>query len=165
MFHWEGSCNWYTTRDTTFSILKGPCCLGASFIVLYGSVRFFTFSQTFYPFVHWARPGFCFYAAQLSAWATIILCSLNCLTHNSTRGFSVPSDCASVAGGSCLISSWLGASLVMELAELLCTNVAKGNMLLHSSLFAVTKQRYCFTHWFLHSVSPSVWGWNTIDRF
>ena len=127
-------------------------------MVLYGSVRFFAFSQTFCPFVHRARPGVCFCAAQLSAWVTIILHSLNCLTCNSTRGFSVPSDCASVAEGSRPISSWLGASLVMELAELLCTSVAKGNKLLHSLLFAITKQRYCSTHWFLRSVSPSIWG-------
>src|SRR6266851_6063644 len=144
--------------DITFSILKGPCLLGASFIVPYGSVRFFVSSQTFCPFVHWGRPGVCFCVVRLSAWVAIILLSLNCLTRSSARGFSAPSACASVAGGSLLISSCLGASLVVEFAELLCTSVARGSRLLQSSLFPVTKRRYCSIHWFFRSVSPSVWG-------
>ncbi len=108
-------------------------------------------------------------AFMLSNWVLgsplFFFLSLNCLTRSSARGFSAPSACASVAGGSHLISSWLGASLVVKLAKLLCTNVAKGSRLLHSSLFTITKWRYCSSHWFFHSVSPSVWGWNTVNRF
>ncbi len=55
------------------------------------------FSQTFCSIVYYGGPGVCFCATQLSAWVAIILLSLNCLTHNSARGFSVPSDCTSVA--------------------------------------------------------------------
>ena len=156
MFHWGGSCNWYTTGDITFSISKGLCYLGTSFIVPYGNATFFVLSQTFCSFVHCGGPMVCFCAALLSTWVTITLLSVKGLTHNSTRGFSVPSDCASVAGGSHPISSWLGASLVVELAVLLCTNVAKGNMLLHSLLYTITKWRYCSTHWFFRSVSPFI---------
>src|SRR6266853_4882107 len=116
MLHWGGSRNQYTTGDITFSISKGPCCLGASFIVPYGSAKFFASSQTFCPIVHYGGPGMCFCTVLLSAWVTIVLLSHNCLTCNSARGFSVPSDCASIAGGSHPISSWLGVSLVVELA-------------------------------------------------
>ena len=70
-----------------------------------------------------------------------------------------------VAGGSRLINSWLGASLVEELAKLLYTSVARGNSLLHSLLFAATNQRHCSSHCFLRSVSPSIWGWNAVDMF
>src|SRR6267154_4527546 len=165
MFHWGGSRSLYTTGDITFSISKGPCRLGASFIVPYDSIRFFASSQTFCPFVHLGGPRGWFCAFLLSAWVIIILLSLNCLTHSSARGLSPPSACAGVAGGSLLISSWLGASLVVEFAELLCTSVARGSRLLHSLLFPITKWRYCSSHWFFRSVSPSVWGWNTIDMF
>src|SRR5216683_6101818 len=105
MLHWGGSRNQYTTGDITFSISKGPCRLGASFIVPYGSVRFFALSQTFCPFVHLGGPGECFCAVLLSACVAIVLLSFNCLTCNSTRGLSAPFACASVAGGSLLISS------------------------------------------------------------
>src|SRR5712672_1066501 len=27
------------------------------------------------------------------------------------------------------------------------------------------RRRYCSTHWFFRSESPSVWGWNAVDRF
>src|SRR5216683_8236213 len=105
MLHWGGSRNQYTTGDITFSISKGPCRLGASFIVPYGSVRFFTSSQTFCPFVHLGGPRECFCAVLLIACVTIILLSLNCLTRSSARGLSAPSACASITGGSLLISS------------------------------------------------------------
>src|SRR6266851_2619797 len=97
MFHWGGRHNLYTTGDITFSISKGPCCLGASFIVPYGSARFFALSQTFCPIVHRGGLGVCFCTILLSAWVTIILCSCNCLTCISARGFSDPSDCAGIA--------------------------------------------------------------------
>src|SRR6266851_3486109 len=165
MFHWGGSRSLYTTGDITFSILKGPCRLGASFIVPYDNIRFFASSQTFCPIVHLGGPRGWFCAFLLSAWVAITLLSRNCLTRSSARGLSPPSACAGVAGGSLPISSWLGASLVVEFAELLCTSVARGSRLLQSSLFPVTKRRYCLIHWFFRSVSPSVWGWNAVDRF
>src|SRR5712671_3513701 len=27
------------------------------------------------------------------------------------------------------------------------------------------RRRYCSIHWFLRSESPSVWGWNAVDKF
>src|SRR6266853_574230 len=105
MFHWGGRHNLYTTGDITFSISKGPCRLGASFIVPYGSARFFALSQTFCPIVHLGGPGGCLCAVLLSAWVASTLLSLNCLTRSSARGLSPPSACAGVAGGSLPISS------------------------------------------------------------
>jgi hypothetical protein len=32
-------------------------------------------------------------------------------------------------------------------------------------LVLATRWRYCSTHWFIHSESPSVWGWKAVDRF
>jgi hypothetical protein len=92
----------------------------------------------------------------LSAWVAIILHSPNCLTHCSARGLSDPSPCTGVAGGSRPINSWLGAKLVVEFAKLLCTRVARGRRLLHSLLFPATNWRYCSSHWFFHSIRPSV---------
>ena len=65
----------------------------------------------------------CFCVTLLSAWVTIILLLIICLTCCSARGLSDPSPCAGVAGGSLSISSWLGASPVIELAKLLCTGL------------------------------------------
>ena len=79
--------------------------------------------------------------------------------------FFIVWTCLGVTRGSCLINSWLGASLVVELAKLLCTSVARGISLLYSLLFAITKCRYCSIYWFLCSVSPSVWGWKVVDIF
>jgi hypothetical protein len=158
MVHCGRSFNWYTTGDLTSSISKGPCRLGTSFIDPYGNVRPFASNQTFCPFVKRGGSKCSLCAALLSAWVAMTLRSPNCLTHCSARGLSVPSPCAGVAGSSLPISSWLGVSLVVEFAELLCTNVTIGSILLHSLLFPATNWRYCSTHWFFRSVSPSVWG-------
>jgi hypothetical protein len=146
-------------------ISKGPCLLGASFIVLYGSARFLALSQTFCPFVNLRVSVGCFCTAWLSAWVAIVLHSPNCLTHCLAKGLSDPSPCASIAGGSHLISNWLGVKLVVEFTKLLCTKVARGSRLLHSLSFPATNRRYCSSHWFFHSVSPSVWGWYAVVRF
>ncbi len=61
---------------------------------------------------------------------------------------------------------WLGESLVVVLIRLLCTIVASASQCVHPfGSFDVTSQRYCSIHWFFHSDSPSVWGWNAMDRF
>jgi hypothetical protein len=54
IFHWSGSINWYTTGDMTLDIRKGPCLLGVSLTVPYGSARFFASSQTICPCFHLA---------------------------------------------------------------------------------------------------------------
>jgi len=139
--------------------------LGASFIDPYGSVRFFTLSQTFCPFVHRGIFGEWFCAALLSAWVAIIRLSISFLTRCSARGLSDPSPCVGVASGSRPISSWLGASLVVAFATLLCIKVAIARRVLHSLSFPATNRRYCSSHWFLRSVSPSVCGQYAIDMF
>jgi hypothetical protein len=139
--------------------------LGASFIDPYGSVRFFALSQTFCPFVHRGMFGEWFYAALLSAWVAIIRLSISFLTRCSARGLSDPSPCTGVAGGSRPINSWLGASPVVALAMLLYTKVAIARRVLHSLSFPATNQGYCSSHWFLHSVSPSVCRRYAVDMF
>src|SRR5258708_9347024 len=34
-----------------------------------------------------------------------------------------------------------------------------------SGWLEVMRHRYCSTHWFFRSDSPSVWGWKAVDRF
>ncbi len=61
---------------------------------------------------------------------------------------------------------WLGESPVVALIWLLCTIVASASQYVHPfGSFEVTSRRYCSIHWFFHSDSPSVWGWNAVDRF
>ena len=61
---------------------------------------------------------------------------------------------------------WLGASLVVAFSQLLCSAEAIVNHRVQSSGAAyVTSWRYCLTHWFFCSDIPSVWEWNTEDRF
>jgi hypothetical protein len=139
--------------------------LGASFIDPYGNMRFFALSQTFCPFVHHGIFGAWFCAALLSAWVAIIRLSISFLTRCSARGLSDPSPCAGVAGGSRPINSWLGASPVVAFAVLLCTRVAIARKVLHSLSFPATSRRYCSSHWFLRSVSPSVYGRYAVNMF
>src|SRR6266478_443672 len=61
---------------------------------------------------------------------------------------------------------WLGESLVVVLIRLLCTVVASASRYVHPlGSFEVTNRRYCSIHWFFRSDSPSVCGWNAVDRF
>jgi hypothetical protein len=139
--------------------------LGASFIDPYGSVRFFMLSQTFCPFVHCGMFGEWFCATLLSAWVAIIRLSINFLTRCSAKGLSDPSPCTGIVGGSRPISSWLGASPVVVFVALLCTRVAIARRVLHSLSLPTTNWRYCSSHWFLRSVSPSVCGQYAVDMF
>src|SRR5712671_3269611 len=48
----------------------------------------------------------------------------------------------------------------------LCTAEATMSHWLQSPCWVfATRHRYCSTHWFLRSDSPSVWGWNAVDKF
>src|SRR6266436_10034642 len=52
------------------------------------------------------------------------------------------------------------------LTRLLCTVVANTIQSTHPfGSIDITSRRYCSTHWFFRSDSPSVWGWNAVDRF
>src|SRR6266404_3126084 len=60
---------------------------------------------------------------------------------------------------------WLGESPVVVLIRLLCTVVASASQCVHPlGSFEVISRRYCSIHWFFRSDSPSVWGWNAVDR-
>src|SRR6266436_3317127 len=61
---------------------------------------------------------------------------------------------------------WFGDSPVVVLIWLLCTIVASASQSVHPlGLFEVTSRRYCSIHWFFRLDSPSVWGWNAVERF
>ena len=60
----------------------------------------------------------------------------------------------------------MGDKPVVVFLLLLCTAVAKASQWVQSfGDVEVTNQRYCSIHWFFLSEMPSVWGWNTVDRF
>ena len=60
----------------------------------------------------------------------------------------------------------LGDNLVVAFRLLLCTAVAITIQLVQASgEVEVTRHKYCSTYWFFLSDSPSVWGWNAVDKF
>src|SRR6266849_6050150 len=60
----------------------------------------------------------------------------------------------------------LGDKPVVVFFLLLCTADAIVNQEVQPSGDAdVTRRRYCSTHWFFRSDSPSVWGWKAEDKF
>ena len=60
----------------------------------------------------------------------------------------------------------MGDKPVVVFLRLLWTVVAIGSQVDQSSgWLEVTRRRYCSTHWFFRSDSPSVWGWKAVDRF
>src|SRR5712672_2635105 len=59
-----------------------------------------------------------------------------------------------------------GVTPSVELTWSLCTADATVSHRLQSPCCAfATRRRYCSTHWFFRSESPSVRGWNAVDRF
>lgn len=126
-------------------ILKGPCLLGASFIVSYG-LRFFASSQAICPCFHFASMGafFCAVLLRVSIARVLLFHKLSACYLAETL-FKVVS-CLGVSEGSHLIRSWLRGNLVMVLAKLLWTRVAMANQLLQFVWFAVMRCRYCSIH-------------------
>ena len=60
----------------------------------------------------------------------------------------------------------VGINFVVAFRLLLCIVVAMDIQSVQASGdMEVTNRRYCSTHWFFRSDRPSVWGWNTVDRF
>src|SRR5712671_63285 len=60
----------------------------------------------------------------------------------------------------------MGVTPNVELTWSLCTTDATVSHRLQSPCCAfATRRRYCSTHWFFRSESPSVRGWNAVDRF
>jgi hypothetical protein len=64
--------------------------------------------------------------------------------------------CSTDSGGSHPIGNSLGVKLVVEFLLLLCTAVAMGSHLLHLFWLVAIRCKYCSTHRFVHSDSPSV---------
>src|SRR6266403_4233541 len=147
-------------------ILNGPRRFGVSLAFWWGSFRWDASSQTCSRRWNCDRGG-PFWSATLlsarmvSAWFLVIVC-----IRDSTRALWVCNTLSELSVGLYSKRIWLGDSLVVVLIRLLCTTVASANQCVHPlGLFEVTNRRYCSTHWFFCSESPSVWGWNAIDRF
>src|SRR6266436_9294854 len=86
--------------------------------------------------------------------------------HDSTRALWVCNTLSELSVGLYPKRIWLGDSPVVVLIWLLCTTVARASQCVHPlGSFEVTSCRYCFTHWFFRSKSPSVWEWKAINRF
>jgi len=87
-------------------------------------------------------------------------------TRDSTRALWVCSTLSELSMGLYPKRIWLGDSPVVVLIWLLCTTVANVSQCVHPlGSLEVTNCRYCSTHWFFRSESPSVWGWKAVDRF
>ncbi len=100
-------------------------------------------------------------ACIASARFLVIVC-----IRDSTRALWVCNTLLELSVGLYLKRIWLGDSPVVVLIQLLCTIVASASQCVHPlGSFEVTSHRYCLIHWFFHSDSPSVWGWNTVDKF
>src|SRR6266478_699420 len=85
---------------------------------------------------------------------------------DSTRALWVCNTLSELSVGLFLKRIWLGDRPVVVLTQLLCTVVASASQCVHPlGSFEVTSRRYCSIHWFFRSDSPSVWGWNAVDRF
>src|SRR6266478_8137134 len=84
----------------------------------------------------------------------------------SIKSFVVLRDSSEFRMGLYPSRIWFGDILVVTLTRLLCTVVASAIQSTHPfGSIDVTSRRYCSTHWFFCLESPSVWGWNAVDRF
>ena len=92
MVHKWGSVSLYVTRDITWGIAKGPCCLGASLTDPYSRARFLALSHTFCLCLNMLAVGDLLLAALFNATVAYFLCCLNWLTLNSTVGLSELAD-------------------------------------------------------------------------
>ncbi len=100
-------------------------------------------------------------ARMASARFLVIAC-----IHDLTRALWVCNTLSELSMGLYLKRIWLGDSPVVVLIRLLCTVVVSASQCVHPlGSFEVTSHRYCSIHWFFCSDSPSVWGWNAVDRF
>ncbi len=100
-------------------------------------------------------------ARMASARFLVIAC-----IRDSTKALWVCSTLSELSVGLYPKRIWLGESPVVVLIRLLCTVVASASQCVHPfGSFEVTNRRYCSIHWFFHSDSPSVWGWNAMDKF
>src|SRR5580692_597153 len=142
-------------------MVKGPWRLGASLAVWYGRDRCLASSQTCSPSLYCAGGVAC--AIPVMACTAASLCCLMIVSRFSAAALLVSGVIASAAAGAYPSSTSWGLSFVVALGHRLCTKDAMGSHSSQSSCLAVVYiRRYCSTHWFLRSDSPSVWGWKAV---
>src|SRR6266576_4598503 len=106
------------------------------------------------------------FAARLIALIARALFSMSVSTLFSTMSLVDGGIVMGCRVGSYPIRILLGDNPVIAFFLLLCTAVAMVSQWVQSSGDAeVTRRRYCSTHWFFRSDSPSVWGWKAVDTF
>src|SRR5580692_1176489 len=98
-------------------------------------------------------------ATWFRTWMAAVLCSLMSCCQFSAALLLVSFESPCMALGWYPNSTSWGLCFVVAFGHRLCTNVARGSHCSQSSCLAeVYRRRYCSTHWFFHSVSPSVCG-------
>ena len=161
--HETGRSSLNATGDIAFSTLKGPYCFGFSLDPWCGSFRWVTSSQTWSLGLYWARgvmAAFLLMALVACSHASSIL-----LTLLSTASLFVLWCSDGCNMGSIPKRIWLGDRLVVLFFLLLWTAVAIASQSDQSLGWPpVTSLKYCSTHWFFHSESPSIWGCEAVDR-
>src|SRR6266403_5466648 len=147
-------------------ILNGPRCFGVSLAFWWGSFKWDASSQTCSRRWNCAGGGPFWSATLLRArMASARFLVMVCIC-DSTRALWVCSTLSELSGGLYPKRIWLGESPGVVLIRLLCTVVANASQYVHPfGSFEVTSRRYCSIHWFFRSDSPSVCGWNAVDRF
>src|SRR6266404_5694961 len=147
-------------------ILNGPRRFGVSLAFWCGSFRWDASSQTCSWRWNCAGGGPFWLATLLSARMVSARFLVIACIRDSTKALWVCNTLSELSVELYPKRIWLGESPVVVLIRLLCTVVASVSQYVHPfGSFDVTSRRYCSIHWFFCSDSPSVWGWNAMDRF
>src|SRR6266566_315726 len=140
-------------------MMNDPYRFGASLVFLCRRFKFVASSQTCSPFLYCAGGMPPCFAARLIASIARPLFSMSVSTLFSAMSLFDGGVVVGCRVGSYPIRISLGDSPVVTFLLLLCTAVAMVSQWVQSlGDAAVTSQRYCSTHWFFHSDSPSVCG-------
>ena len=157
MFQARGRSRQYATGDISSVMTNGPYRFGASLVFWCFRFRFLASSQTCSPFLYCAGDTPPCFAALLIASIARPLFSMSMSTLFSAMSLFDGGVAAGCRVGSYPIKTSLGDSPVVMFFLLLCTAVAMVSQWVQSSGDAeVTRRRYCSTHWFFRSDSPSV---------
>ena len=93
------------------------------------------------------------FSAQIAFVRFLVIVSIR----DSTRALWVCKTLSELSVGLYPKRIWLGDSPVVVLIWLLCTTVASASQCVHPlGSLEVTSHKYCSTHWFFRSESPSV---------
>src|SRR6266566_8902742 len=157
MFQARGRSRRYATGDISSVMANGPYRFGASLVFWSFRFRFLASSQTCSPFLYCAGGMPPCFAALLIALIARPLFSMSISTLFSAMSLFDGGVATGCRVGSYPIRISLGDSPVVAFFLLLCTAVAMVSQCVQSSGdAAVTRRRYCSTHWFFRSDSPSV---------